>query len=839
MSNCNIYIVLDTTGSMSGGIASVKLALFRLCELLPLLPCQFKCSLVCYRDYSDKKVLPYPELQKLQSIQDLQKNLHQIVADGGGDTPEAFRTGYNKAIQMIMNDEQKEVKQIIICITDAPPHLSACPNQIMERHALKENFDPIKLEYVPVCVFTNLQYVATDPLYTRLGKVYLHDFGSSNMIRDLLDFVCENAGLNKLEINRRFRDDFKYREQAIQTLERTINTDSTMLRSNLLLGTLWRKFCNLRDDNRRDTLINSLASKISALPQQEKDLMKIWISDSYDATEEIQEKLNTVKDKSPSIVFDGQHLDRDTILEISRSCTRTTVKTLLAAITKLRVSDTNQGLPVSMSDYDLFTCLSHLLCPGTMFSMRAGVVLALLCVRTKNIIHQRAMNYLKHTSGKWFNKEVPEIFTFEFLDMALKCHDTECAFLNKEEYNIMKDFRAILHLNFGLHSMISLVSGWQRPHTTVFGYKDTTRAQCEKCHEYRSSSSMLTSEKMCTMCYCGNNSPDQNADHTAGVRCYTCNVIYEVCRPELLNVRPKCHKCRFGGQDIRETCSECQNVFIGKLKGGMCGECRPGNPSVYTEEKQIKDLVSMYPDFLKYLNRWLFIPNWYNFQESQLSVYKQMIRGGTFDNKLESIPNLPYLNTEEIVNKCLQVCKGSEVKLPSCDLCNETYMTTEECKCHGRVCFDCSKSWYNSNQPGKLFLPTRITCPMCKQKPSGLMVRKYNREYTRIVSITLNDAYYHGWCITCNSIKPAVERVCAQDVPELQNWECSDCHDKKYEVKLNIQECPMCRIKIEKSSGCNHISCQCGAHFCWECLGVFDKDEIYTHMWDEHSSIGL
>lgn len=50
----------------------------------------------------------------------------------------------------------------------------------------------------------------------------------------------------------------------------------------------------------------------------------------------------------------------------------------------------------------------------------------------------------------------------------------------------------------------------------------------------------------------------------------------------------------------------------------------------------------------------------------------------------------------------------------------------------------------------------------------------------------------------------------------------------------NVKRCPSCRLWVEKTEGCNHMSCKCGAHFCWICTGVFDASRIYTHMSEAH-----
>ncbi|KAF7353682.1 ATP-dependent RNA helicase DEAH12, chloroplastic [Mycena venus] len=52
----------------------------------------------------------------------------------------------------------------------------------------------------------------------------------------------------------------------------------------------------------------------------------------------------------------------------------------------------------------------------------------------------------------------------------------------------------------------------------------------------------------------------------------------------------------------------------------------------------------------------------------------------------------------------------------------------------------------------------------------------------------------------------------------------------------NVKTCPSCNIRIEKTEGCNHIACRCGAHICWKCqpVAVFDRDQIYPHLNEVH-----
>ena len=53
----------------------------------------------------------------------------------------------------------------------------------------------------------------------------------------------------------------------------------------------------------------------------------------------------------------------------------------------------------------------------------------------------------------------------------------------------------------------------------------------------------------------------------------------------------------------------------------------------------------------------------------------------------------------------------------------------------------------------------------------------------------------------------------------------------------NGKRCPECRSVVEKSEGCNHMTCRCGAHFCWKCGETFSQATIYQHMDTAHGGM--
>ena len=62
---------------------------------------------------------------------------------------------------------------------------------------------------------------------------------------------------------------------------------------------------------------------------------------------------------------------------------------------------------------------------------------------------------------------------------------------------------------------------------------------------------------------------------------------------------------------------------------------------------------------------------------------------------------------------------------------------------------------------------------------------------------------------------------------------------QKWKQENDVKDCPVCKVPIEKSYGCNHMECRnCKAHICWACLETFDEgSECYTHMQEAHRTM--
>jgi len=68
----------------------------------------------------------------------------------------------------------------------------------------------------------------------------------------------------------------------------------------------------------------------------------------------------------------------------------------------------------------------------------------------------------------------------------------------------------------------------------------------------------------------------------------------------------------------------------------------------------------------------------------------------------------------------------------------------------------------------------------------------------------------------------------ANIAPQLRQLSSSSGRNDTRPIKL----CPGCTVMIEKTGGCNHMTCKCGLNFCWICLAVFDGDEGHFCGWE-------
>lgn len=89
-------------------------------------------------------------------------------------------------------------------------------------------------------------------------------------------------------------------------------------------------------------------------------------------------------------------------------------------------------------------------------------------------------------------------------------------------------------------------------------------------------------------------------------------------------------------------------------------------------------------------------------------------------------------------------------------------------------------------------------------------------------------------CTACHSPHP--DMTCAEHKDHASGGREAFEELKK---KLGIKDCPKCKTAMEKTEGCNHMTCRgCGIHICWKCLDTFSTGgECYAHMNKKHGGI--
>lgn len=116
----DIAFVLDTTGSMSEEIASVKSTIQRVAESLRGQQVSVRIGLVEYKDRSDPFVTKvYPMSSDTNAFSN---EVSGIVASGGGDMPEDMNAGLHAALNKLEWNSQAVTRAAFV-IGDAPPHL--------------------------------------------------------------------------------------------------------------------------------------------------------------------------------------------------------------------------------------------------------------------------------------------------------------------------------------------------------------------------------------------------------------------------------------------------------------------------------------------------------------------------------------------------------------------------------------------------------------------------------------------------------------------------------------------------------------------------------------------
>src|SRR5438105_11289519 len=135
----DVAIVVDSTGSMQNVIDEIKRRMDDLAATMQRLVPTARVGAVAYRDRDDGKVATAPRQSEdflvkwtdlTFNVKKVQTFLDGIVAEGGGDWPEAVKDGLECAMRQLK--WRQDAKKVIILVGSSPPH----PQDVAAIHKL-------------------------------------------------------------------------------------------------------------------------------------------------------------------------------------------------------------------------------------------------------------------------------------------------------------------------------------------------------------------------------------------------------------------------------------------------------------------------------------------------------------------------------------------------------------------------------------------------------------------------------------------------------------------------------------------------------------------------------
>jgi hypothetical protein len=675
-----------------------------------------------------------------------------------------------------------------------------------------------------------------------------------------------------------FNKDVKYKNRIYTLFESLLKQHTVLaLTYNVIFATFWRLICRNYEDSRKDMLRGQLTETLEFLKKTNKAdhvLVTEWISDSYNQTFEVNEIISKkATSKVPALVLDTARLySPQELLELSRSCNPKVLAMAVDMMSSLRVVDREDELPktgdeldskgrplplkyvpLSLSNRYLFSVLPHLMAPGSNFSIRPSVIMAIVAYITNNVIlKERAKQHLEYHKGNWIDFETPENYSGGFINLMLKVPE----FLNASEIEFFTFYQKVFGLVINGCTDLTVQLPFSPYKKVCHDYKK----KCDYCN-YNRSFTLLTKSNdkyKCGICYSDPSymaAESQDDLHSVYLECKSCFCHYALINVHLMNVTPKCHGCRYGIIQPTSKCTKCLNKYVDPAgihgESFVCPQCN-ADPKSSIDEKNI-----VFKDIYNQNQKAVFscvgfeMPTSFNiFGGHSLFALKDQVK------KIDALDDLnkttlffnrkPILNSANVLAEMLKWINTGTAERGFCMICFNEFSKSNLRRvcghkmCKSVACGDCLKSWYGENKIGDLIHTNSLTCPFCKQYPSSNILASYNRQVCAMVgtNILFDINWWYGWCVQCFQPKKVVEKECNAEAPKLNSkFTCDDCNAivKPDESK----QCPNseCGIAIIKNGGCHHIECTaCKKHFCWLCADASynTSQETYDHLYKNH-----
>lgn len=424
-------------------------------------------------------------------------------------------------------------------------------------------------------------------------------------------------------------------------------------------------------------------------------------------------------------------------------------------------------------------------------------------------------------------------------------------------------------------------------------YHKTYKKVCTSCNNPRCFT-LLPNDDKCVFCIY-NSEVIEDAINISWAQC-SCGVLYGISEIKNLKVKPKCHYCRNHESVPQVTCNCCKHRYVSPNNSAknilkdivnkykdknydnennerkfnklnetiandefICPFCLDNDHSNISDvEIKINDLILTNPGLKQCIPyQYELLTNKSNkLWKNVLELENKKQTNDEIEYNYRKLIEFQYNNTHihhmrKVFDTMMNELVNNNGKF-SCMLCADDVridLVVESCgNCQMRICKSCSDNWYGDIQPGKICSYTNTVCPFCKTNPKHKLVKNMclgqvknirpNKSGKRILC-EWNSHKIHALCMNCVKIQEALDRDCAQDIPNIENFICESCNNNNKSITFTnsvTKECPKCETTIYKTGGCNHITCNCGSHFCWTC-GIdnddgliFNSNTIYSHL---------
>ncbi|KAK0247287.1 hypothetical protein LTS09_017566 [Friedmanniomyces endolithicus] len=173
-----------------------------------------------------------------------------------------------------------------------------------------------------------------------------------------------------------------------------------------------------------------------------------------------------------------------------------------------------------------------------------------------------------------------------------------------------------------------------------------------------------------------------------------------------------------------------------------------------------------------------------------------------------------------------------------CAICYTEAEDPVDTPCGHRYCLDCFANMCTSTASGDYEIPIHCTSGVDRISSAAVPTPDCGNVFRATAT-----AKGH----TCTGCFTTVCTACYRQHGFMTCAEYQDLESggyaafEKFKKEMQIKDCPKCSTPMEKTDGCNHMTCQgCGTHICWVCMRTFGASgPCYDHMNKAHGSIGL